>query len=199
MSAGPRLSRRHFLESTLALGAGWLAGTLTLSGCAPVHYPDRSLRFLTSKEWAALDAASTQLLPRLPGKLGAQDLSVATAADALFASANPRLQNDLKQLLNSLEDLTWLNLRFQPFTALAPADQKAYLGNWQRSPLGLQRQGFVAISKLCAMLFYMNPASWPQIGYPGPWIGRYDFGQGIDNQGDLAANPNPHVFERIAP
>jgi hypothetical protein len=199
VSDGPRLSRRQFLHGALGLSAGWLAGSVTLTGCSPVHYPDRPLRFLTPKEWAALDAASAQLLPRLPGKVGATDLSVATAADTLFAQANPRLQNDLKQLLNSLEDLTWLNLRFKPFTVLDPDDQKAYLRNWERSPVDLQRQGFVALSKLCAMLFYMNPDAWPQIGYPGPWIGHYDFGQGLSNQGDLSANPNPHVFERVSP
>lgn len=194
-----KLSRRRFLFDALGLSAGWLAGSLWLTGCTPVRYPERRLSFLTPKEWAALDAASEQLIPRLPGLRGARDLPVASAADALFAAANPRLQDDLKQLLNSLEDLTWLNLRFRPFTALDADEQAAYLRSWERSALGLQRQGFVALSKLTAMLFYSDPASWPQIGYPGPWIGRYDFGQGIDNQGDLAANPNPHVFERVAP
>lgn len=191
------LSRRRFLLQALGLSAGWLAGSVTLVGCAPTRYPERALSFLTPKEWAALDAASAHLIPRLPGKLGAQDLPVATAADELFALANPRLQADLKQLLNSLEDMTWLNLRFPPFTRLDAPEQEAYLRSWERSPLGLQRQGFVALSKIAAMLFYADPRSWEQIGYPGPWVGRYNFGQGIANQGDLAANPNPHVFERV--
>lgn len=193
-----RLSRRRFLTQALALSAGWLAGSVTLAGCAPARYPDRTLTFLTPKEWAALDAASGHLVPRLPGRMGAQDLPVASAADELFARANPRLQDDLKQLLNSLEDLTWLNLRFSPFTQLDGPAQEAYLRSWERSALGLQRQGFVALSKIAAMLFYADPRSWPQIGYPGPWIGRFDFGQGLDNQGDLSANPNPHVFERVS-
>ncbi|MNX10450.1 hypothetical protein D3C86_401930 [compost metagenome] len=193
------VSRRRFLTQALGLAAGGLAGSLSLTGCRPVRYPERPLTFLTPKEWAALDAASGRLVPRLPGFRGAQDLPVAAVADQLFASANPRLQNDLKQLLNTLEDLTWLNLRFQPFTMLDDDAQAAYLRSWERSSLGLQRQAFVALSKITAMLFYADPASWPQIGYPGPWIGRYDFGQGLANQGDLAANPNPHVFERVAP
>lgn len=197
MSEAERLSRRQFLLGSMGLGVGWLAGSLTLTGCAPVRYDDRTLHVLTPKEWAALQAASTHLIPRLPGNLGAADLDLASAADALFAQANPRLQNDLKQLLNSLEEMTWLNLRFKPFSALEPADQAAYLRSWQRSPLGLQRQGFVALNKIAAMLFYTMPEAWPQIGYPGPWVGRFDFGQGLSNQGDLAANPNPHVFERI--
>ncbi len=197
MSEASRLSRRRFLQSALGLTAGWLAGSVPLSGCAPVRYPDRALHFLTPKEWAILDAASNRLIPRLPGKVGASDLQVASAVDRLFATASPRLRSDLKQLLNSLEDLAWLNLRFQPFTAMDGPEQDAYLTSWERSPLGLQRQGFIALSKISAMLFYMDPDSWPQIRYPGPWIGRYNFGQGLDNQGDMPANPNPHVFERI--
>lgn len=181
----------------LALTAGGLAFSFPLTGCAPVRYPERELHFLTPKEWATLDAAAARLVPRTPERLGAPDLDVASAADRLFASAHPRLQHDLKQLLNSLEDLTWLNLRFRPFTALSEESKDAYLQSWADSPLGIQRQGFVALAKIAATLVYMDPRTWPQIGYAGPWIGRYDFGQGLDNQGDLAANPNPHVFERI--
>lgn len=198
MSDPARLSRRRFLQSALGLSAGWLAGSVSLTACRPIPYPERELSLFSSKEWAALHAASSRLIPRTPGRLGAIDIPVATAADRLFAAANPRLQHDLKQLLNTLEDLTWLNLRFRPFSQLDAQDQDAYLRSWQSSPLGLQRQGFVALCKLSSMLFYMQPESWAQIRYPGPWIGRYDFGQGLDNQGDLSANPNPHVFERIA-
>lgn len=193
------LSRRRFLQQALGLPVGFLAASVTLTGCAPVRYPERPLQFLTPKEWAALHAASRHLIPSLPGKVGAADLPVASAADALFARANSRLQADLKQLLNSLENLTWLNLRFKPFTALSDAEQEAYLRSWQKSAIDLQRQGFVALAKITAMLFYADPASWPQIGFTGPWIGRFDFGLGLDNQGDMPANPNPHVFERFAP
>lgn len=191
------LSRRRFLLSALGATAGWIAASFSLSGCRPIPYPERPLRFLTPKEWATLHAAAARIMPTTPGRLGAPDLDVASAADHLFAAANPRLQHDLKQLLNSLEDLAWLNLRFEPFTAMAADTQVAYLQSWQRSPLSLQRQAFSALAKITATLFYMEPESWPQIGYSGPWIGQYDFGLGLDNQGDLAANPNPHVFERI--
>ncbi len=197
MSDIPRISRRRFLRNALGLSTGWLAGSFALGGCERIRYPDRALQFLSPKEWTALDAASKRLLPTLPSRVGAAEVGVASAADRLFAAANPRLQHDLQQLLNSLEDLTWLNLRFQPFSAMDAAAQDAYLSSWQQSSLSLQRQGFVALNKISAMLFYMDPASWPQIGYPGPWIGRYDFGLGMDNQGNLAANPNPHVFESM--
>lgn len=197
MSGAPRLSRRRFLQGALVGGAGWIAGSFVLKGCTPTRYAERDLRFLTAKEWATLEAASTRLLPPTPGRLGARDLAVADAADRLFSGANPRLQHDLKQLLNSLEDMTWLNLRFEPFTTLSAETQDAYLKSWQSSPLGLQRQGFVALAKITAMLAYMNPRSWPQIRYPGPWVGRLNLGTGLDNQADMPANPNPHVFERL--
>lgn len=194
------MTRRAFLRAAFGLGAGAIATTLPLAGCRRPDYPQPpyAAQLFTPKELAVLEAASRRLLPAGEGRLGGGEVGVAQAADALLASANPRLQADLKQLLNTFEDQTWLALRFQAFTAMSPEAQDAYLRAWIDSPLGVMRQGAVALNKLSGMLFYMEPRSWKQIGYPGPWIGRYDFGLGLDNQGDMAANPNPNVFARHA-
>lgn len=191
---GPsRYSRRSFLRGALLLLGGLFALSLPV-GCQRVTYPavGRSLRFFSPKEWRVLDGVIDRLVPS--AKVAQVD--VPSAADALLSRANPTLQADVRRLLATFEDWTWLSLRFKPFTAMTPAEQDEYLRAWRDSSLGLQRQGFVALNKLAAMLFYMEERSWPQIGFAGPWVGRFDAGLGLDNQGELAANPNPNVFRK---
>lgn len=194
-----RLNRRAFLKASLGLVAGTLATSVPLSGCRGPEYPPppQALEFFSPKEWAVLRAASARLVPGGEGLIGAREVDVATAADRLFSKANPRLKAELKQLLNAFEDFTILALRFKPFTGMSPTEQDAYLRAWMESGLGMQRQGFLALNKISGMLFYMDPRSWPQIGYPGPWVGRFDFGQGLDQQGEMKAPVNPNVFARF--
>lgn len=194
----PFMSRRAFLRAALGLGAGAIAASLPLAGCHRPDYPAPGFTpaLFTAKELAVLEAACRRLLPAGAGRPGGGELAVARAADALLATANPRLQRDLKQLLNTFEDQTWLALRLQPFTAMAPAAQDAYVAAWLDGPLPVMRQGAVALNKLAGMLYFMDPRAWTAIGYPGPWIGRYDFGLGLDNQGEMPESPNPQVFVR---
>ena len=194
----PALTRRQFLGAALGLAGGALATSLPLAGCAPQAYPGPGtpLAFFTPKQWGALDAAGKALWPDLPGQPGAGVAGTATFADALFAQANPRLQADLRQLLDAIEDLTWTTGRLRPFTALSPAERVAYLAAWRDGPLALQRRAFAGLVRLTGMLTYMKPETWPAIAYPGPWIGRFDFGLGLDNLGPLAASPNPNVFRK---
>lgn len=193
MESPTRHSRRSFLRHALFLAGGLFALSLPV-GCERVSYPaaGRSLRFFTPKEWAVLDGIVERLLP----SVRSVHADVASAADALLSRANPTLQADVHRLLATFEDWTWLSLRFKPFTAMSPPERDSYLRAWMESPLGLQRQGFAALNKLAQMLFYMDARSWSLIGFPAPWVGRYDVGLGVDNQGDLAANPNPNVFRK---
>lgn len=195
---GTALSRRAFLKRSLGATAGLLAGSLPLAGCAAPAYDHApaDLKLFTKKEWTVLDAAMRRLAPGAPNRPGAGELGTATFADQLFAGANPRLKADLSRLLGAWEDYTFLAGRFGPFTAMAPAEQDAYFANWLESGLGMKRQAAVGLNRLAAMLYYMDPRAWPAIGYPGPWVGRLDVGLGLDNQGPLAANPNPNVFKR---
>lgn len=193
------LSRREFLRGALGLTAGALALSLPLAACAPREVPvvPAARRFFSEKEWAVFDAASRRLLPAGPGRIGAGEANVVDTADTLLAKAPPGLQADIKKLLNLFEDGSWLMGRFQPFTRMPDEAQDRYLAVWASSPVGLMRQGFVGLNRLASMLFYMNEASWKQIGYAGPWIGRYDFGLGPGNQGPMARNPNPNIYARF--
>lgn len=186
------LSRRRFLQAT---GLVALSATLPVAGCAPRRYTTPDLSCFTPGQFAALDAASRRLVPRMGSAPGAGELEIARAADRLWARANPTLQADLRQLLTVFEELPAM-LGGAPFSQRSPAAQDAYLRAWETSALWPARQGFAALNKLVATLFYMDPRSWPSIGYQGPWIGRIDAGLGLDNQQEMPAPVNPHVFAR---
>jgi hypothetical protein len=183
---GTALSRRAFLGRSLAL-----AVSLPLAGCSrpPVENAPKDLRFFTPQQWQTLDAAAQRLVPGV-------EQAVATTADQLFAQANPRLKADLQKLLDTFENYTFLGGEWGRFSAMSPERQDRYLLNWQASSLGVKRQAFVGLNRLAGMLYYMEPRSWARIGYAGPWVGRIDVGLGLDNQGELAANPNPNVFKQ---
>lgn len=201
MSSEPSIPRRRFLALAFGWSAAGLAATLPLSACQPGGAPAASapsaLRVFSPAEWRTLDAAASRLAPAGAGRLGGGGGLVANAADALFAQAPARLQGELKQLLQLLEWAPPLSGQWGAFSALSPAAQDAVLASWEQSPLALGRQGFSALSKIATMLYYMDPRAWPAIGYPGPWIGRFDLGFGLDNQGEMAAPLNPNVFARI--
>ncbi|MDB5097103.1 MAG: putative oxidoreductase [Cyanobacteria bacterium RYN_339] len=195
---GTALSRRTFLKRSIGATVGLLAGSLPLVACAGPAYSHApaGLLLFTPKEWTVLDAAVRRLAPAQPGRPGGGELGTATFADHLFARANPRLKADLSRLLGTFEDYTFLAGRFKPFTMMTPAEQDAYLANWLDSGLGVKRQAGVGLVRLASMLYYMDPGAWPGIRYPGPWVGRIDVGLGLDNQGPMAANPNPNVFRK---
>lgn len=188
------LSRRRFLLACVAL-----AGTVSLLGCmSVVTEPPPGLAVLTPRQWTVLDEAARILLPDGPGRKGAGEIPVATLADRLLATADAHLKGQLARLLDAFETMPFLALHCHRFTAMRPSEQEAYLAAWIESPLPMLRQGGIALNKLCAMVFYMDPRSWPQIAFPGPWVGRLDVGLGLDNQGNLPANPNPHIYEVVS-
>lgn len=188
------LGRRQFLQSASLVA---LAATVPLLGCVPRSYEAGPHACFTPRQFAALDAAARRLVPSWQQHAGAGELQVAAAIDRLWARANPTLQADLRRLLDLFEELPAL-FGGAPFSDRPPAEQDAILRAWSAAPLWPARQGFTALNKLVATLFYMDPRSWDVLGFAGPWIGRIDMGLGLDNQGPMAAPVNPQVFVRHA-
>lgn len=183
------VSRRRFLS--MGLWGGGIALSWSLVGCSSGSYPavEGTLRVLSPKQFWVLEAACEAILPDRPGMARASDLP--RRIDAVFASASPNLQGEFKQLLDLIEDMPWLNFSFTPFTRQSLSDRQATLGGWEHSRLAIKRLGFQGLKKVISGVFYMQPESWPEIGYPGPWIGRIDVGTGLDNRGNQPClNPN---------
>lgn len=153
-----------------------------------------SLKALTPKTYAVLEAVARRLVPAQSGLPGAGDLGVPTYLDWRLASLPKELVGDLNKALEALEDLTWMRLRFKPFTEMGPTEQDAHLLAWQEGNAE-QRQAFNALLRLVAFHHHILPRAWAPIHFAGPWVGRVDVGLGKDNRGPMAANPNPHVFK----
>lgn len=60
------------------------------------------------------------------------------------------------------------------FHDMPPEQQAGVVADWSNSTLALRRQVFNALRALLLAHAYADPVTWPDIGYPGPWIGRID-------------------------
>lgn len=146
--------------------------------------------FLTDAQFAALTALCDTLLPTLAAPpnaapavaeyyaLSAPQADIPTEVTrAIRDQANPEAQAQIKQLLTLLSTpagTALLTGHFRRFADLPFATRERVLQGWAVSPLGLLRQGFQAIKRLSASLYFTrtddqfhNPV-WPALGYPGP-------------------------------
>ncbi len=165
------LTRRRLLQTGFG-GALLLAfGAVLPTGCARYSPVESSLRFLTRKEYAVVTQAAVRILG-LPDDARA---SLGGFIDGLLADLPPTSQSQARLMLRVVEHGTHLfDLKSRRFTRLAPPEQDAYLRGWMESTLGARRVIFRALKTLAALGYYAQPASFADIGYDGPWLGRID-------------------------
>ena len=162
-------TRRSFLKKGL-IGGVLLAGAGIGLAKFPgrlTHRPKRGLKVLDEREFATLAAVSTRVInaPSL------DPIEVAHRADDALSIALPEVRHDVKQLLTLFENAlagAVFDFRFKPFTRLDPAQQDAALVAWRDSRIAVRRSGYIALRKLASGYFYCDPATWADIGYPGP-------------------------------
>ncbi len=72
--------------------------------------------------------------------------------------------------------LRWMPLLVGPrrgrLDRLSRADARAFLERLRLSRLRALRYLFFCVKSLFAMAYYTRPATWPAIGYDGPYLGR---------------------------
>lgn len=165
------LTRRRLLQTGFG-GALLLAfGAVLPSGCARYSPVERSLRFLTRKEYAVVTQAAVRILG-LPDE---ERESLGGFIDGLLANLPPTSQSQARLMLRVVEHGTHLfDLKPRRFTRLTPAEQDAYLRGWMESTLGARRVIFRALKTLAALGYYAQSASFAAIGYDGPWLDRID-------------------------
>lgn len=165
------LTRRRLLQTGLG-GAVLVAfGAVLPSGCARYSPIERSLRFLTRKEYAIVTQAAVRILG-LPDE-AREDIG--GFIDGLLADLPPTSQGQARLMLRVVEHGTHLfDLKPRRFTRLSPAEQDAYLRGWMESTLGARRVIFRALKTLAALGYYAQTTSFAGIGYDGPWLGRVD-------------------------
>ncbi|MBM3270792.1 MAG: hypothetical protein FJZ01_24440 [Candidatus Sericytochromatia bacterium] len=167
------MTRRSVLGGLAGGGAALLAGSLPLSGCSagPAEAPDFPLRFFSPEEYRTVARLCDVIAPGGHGAPAAADLAVARQADALLATLNPDIQEQVRQLLSVFEHWPILALQWRPFSAQGAEGALSYLTAWQQSPVTTLRVGAAALGRLIAGIYYADSRSWEAIGYEGVWIG----------------------------
>ena len=88
-----------------------------------------------------------------------------------MSELGPGAATDFRRLLSLFE---WSPVLFEArlgrFSTLSPDTQTEVIRGWATSRLGFRRTGFVAIKRVAMSVYYAQEASWPAIGFPGPWL-----------------------------
>lgn len=173
----PELDRRDFLK----LGLAGSAAALLPAGCSGYREyvkpeEETQLKFLSVKDYAILLAAADALLPEGNGYPSHRALGTVAKIDAELAQWDPVRNKDIPVLLRLVEHGTlFFGYSFRRFTRLTVEERQAYLmDGWADSGFNLKRAGFLAMKGLLAFYYFSDPQVWPQIGYDGPWVDRFD-------------------------
>ena len=168
------LSRRGFLVRSAGAGAILASGGLLAcgdDGYTSLLREDDLPRVLAPREFAILRALSQRILPADGQSPGADELGVPTRIDRELSFHGDRLQSDIRDALLLVE---WSPLltRLARFTSLSDAGRDAELRAMTTSRLGWRRSAFQGLKFLVMFFHYTQDASWPAIGYDGPWVQR---------------------------
>lgn len=166
------VDRRGFLRAAAGGTTAIAVVSLLPAGCAR-DYPQadadgHTLQALTEKEYAVARAAAEALLVGVPVSAAA----VAAAMDRELALAGEPMRADMKTVLGLIEHATPLGGRARRFTALTPAQRRAYLDGWAGSRFNLRRAAYQALRGFVVYFAYILPETRALTGFTGPWPER---------------------------
>lgn len=170
------ITRRSFLRYCAVTSGLMALGNLRLApgtreALAGSSYP---WHVLGEREAAILEAVIERMMrgddPHLPPVRQTQ--AVETVDWALTHVAEEQ-QVQFRWLLRLFQwSPPFMIRRFSPFTSLASSEQDRCLLAWERSSVGWITLGFRALKTVSALGYYSQQATWPIIGYRGPWVAR---------------------------
>jgi hypothetical protein len=167
--AAAGVTRRGFLRTAAGGTAAVAAASMIPAGCAR-DYPQAdaagvSLQVLTPKQYAVARAAAEALVVGVP----VPPDTIAAGIDAELALAGDPVLSDMRTVLTLMEHGTLLSLRPRRFTALSPAARRAVLDDWSRSRFNLRRAAYQALRGFVVYFAWVDDATRPLSGFPGPW------------------------------
>ena len=128
------------------------------------------LKVLSQKEYRILSAVAERIVTEASGTFG---VDLAQRIDSVLSGVRKEMAGEMKLLLNVFEyGAIFSGLQFKRFTQMGPDERDRYLASWEESPFPLKRTGFQALKRSALAAFYGSEASWPAIGYRGPWLTR---------------------------
>lgn len=135
--------------------------------------------FLSAAERKTLSALAEALVA--PGEQAVTGLpsvdqaGVVDFLDRLLPELPEEVQRKFPLLLWGMEHgARLLSFTGRPFTRLAGADRTAFLTGFAESRFEIRRLAFRALKNLVMLAYYQADATWPGIGYEGPWVGRVE-------------------------
>jgi hypothetical protein len=170
-SANPlHATRRGFLS---------LAATAAALG-ALARLPVASALAATGSESAFFSRDEREILSQVVERMvatGAPDAPAAAETraveviDRICARLDPEASGVLPTLLRLVE---WgpllFDFTFTRFSRMSDAEKDASLRAWMTSRLELRRRAFYALRNLSHLGYYSQQATWPLIGYLGPFV-----------------------------
>ena len=168
-------SRRRFLK-TGVLGALALSGASFVGRSARASEQSAgSYAFFRGTDIALARAVLTSFveagLPKDPAARAAAIDEALAVADRYFSSFSPAVQADALQafdLLNSWLVRRWIAGVRAPWESASTQEVNAFLEGFRTSRLDTLRQIYRLLEGMATVGWYGRPASWPQLGYPGP-------------------------------
>jgi hypothetical protein len=171
-ASGSGLSRRGFLRGVTGGTAAVAVASLIPAGCAPDYRERRAdgaaLKSLTPKQYAVARAAAEAMLV----DVGADADVVASRIDAELAVAGEPMRGDMKTVLSLMEHGSVLSFRRKRFSTQPVAVRRELLEDWATSRFKLRRAAFGALKGFVVFYAYIDDATRPLTGFPGPWPGR---------------------------
>ena len=150
---------------TLALGGG------TLAAFGP-GLQDAKLTAAGREVFAgAARGLLDGILPAQPAARSAALKGLLARVDGLVASLPPHAQGELSQLLALLASAPGRRAFAGLHSPWADADAGEIQDGLQAmrvSSLSLRQQAYQALHDIVGAAYFSDPATWPQLGYPGP-------------------------------
>jgi len=155
-------------------------GGLFLSGSKFFPFPYREipsleipkrLDFFSDHEFIVFQAIAERMIGApSEGNPSAALLNITMRADKFLSGTDPEVQEQFHQLLtvfNAPFFAFLFDFRFSSFISMSAEDQDSYIEDWMTSTFAFRRTGFQALKRVCLIMFYTEPRSWPEIGYDG--------------------------------
>lgn len=165
------MQRRRFLE----LGIGSAAFLAIAGGTLALIRPGLAEGKLTSEGRSVMRAVARGVLDgTLPAEAAAQTAALdahlqrVDGAIAAFARATQDELSQLLALLGAAPGRIALAGLASDWSSAGVADVQAALQAMRVSSIGLRMQAYHGLRELTCAAWYADPASWVQLGYPGP-------------------------------
>lgn len=125
---------------------------------------------LSLKELAIVRAIVEALLPADGDLPSGISLGVHQRIDEEIWSASPAIAADLRSALGLIEHLPPIYGYLGRFTRLSLEERLAFFDEMLAAGPTPVVQAAVALKQLCSFFYWGHEATWPAIGYDGPWM-----------------------------